>query len=271
MLLLAAFCFGLLIGSFVNVVIVRLPERRSVVTPRSRCPLCDAPIATYDNIPLLSYLLLRGKCRSCSGRISLEYPIVELLTGAAVLGAVWRFGVTPAMVLNGAFFCALIALIFIDLHHRILPDAITLPLTAAGLALAFFQVSEILVPAGDIADGAVGRWMQHSMASLLGIAVGGGSLWLVSRVYFWVRKVEGLGFGDVKLMAAVGAFLGWQLAILTIFLGSLAGAFIGSSYMIYKGKDFRYELPFGTFLGATAIISALWGPQLVRWYASMYS
>lgn len=271
--LLAAFVFGLLAGSFLNVVISRLPQGQSVVVPRSRCPHCQAPIAPYDNIPVLSYLFLRGRCRRCSRKISARYPAVELLAGVTTAAAFWKFGLTPAMILNAGFFCALIALIFIDLYHRILPDVITLPLAASGFALSFFQSPSLLRLATTEAEasGNAARWMEHSAASLLGITVGAGSLWLVSWAYYRLRKIEGLGRGDIKLMAAVGAFLGWQLTILTIFLGSLAGAIIGSGYMIYKGKDFRYELPFGTFLGAAAVVAALSGPQMIHWYASFYS
>jgi leader peptidase (prepilin peptidase)/N-methyltransferase len=272
MALLAAFGVGLIVGSFLNVVIYRLPREQSVVLPRSRCPVCLAPIAWHDNIPVLSYLVLRGKCRHCGARISPTYPLIEVLTGLAAAAAVWRFGLSPTMLLNAGFYCALIALIFIDLYHRILPDVITLPLALAGAAFSYFQSPAIFYPAmPGTGQTSTGRWADHLLASLLGMALGAGSLWLVARVYYKLRKIEGLGQGDIKLMAAVGAFLGWSLAALTIFLGSLLGAFIGSAYMFYRGKDFQYELPFGTFLGAAAIAAALWGPMMIRWYTSFYS
>lgn len=272
--LLLTFLVGLCVGSFLNVVIFRLPQGESVVVPRSRCGQCGATIAFYDNIPLLSYLFLKGRCRRCSAAISARYPIVEILTALVFVAATRRFQLTPALLLNLILFSALIALVFIDLDYRILPDRITLPLILIGLFCSYFQDSEILNSV--VLDNALhlpAPWNQlasRSMQSLAGAVTGGGALWLVGFVYFKVKKVEGLGFGDVKLMAAVGAFLGWSLAWLTLFLGSLAGAIIGSSYMLYHRKDFKYELPFGTFLGAAAIVSALWGPGVIRWYSGFY-
>ncbi|MBI3941003.1 MAG: prepilin peptidase, partial [Acidobacteria bacterium] len=265
---------GSAVGSFLNVVISRVPEGRSVVSPRSQCPACGARIAFYDNIPVLSYLLLRGHCRGCGQAISFRYPSVELLTAAAFAAALWKFGFSPALFLNLLFFSALIALIVIDLNHRILPDRITLPLLLAGLFFSYFQDSTImesvlLESQLDLEAPWKKIWI-HAIQSVGGALAGGGTLWLVGSLYFRLKRVEGLGLGDVKLMAAVGAFLGYSLAWLTIFLGSLFGAIIGSSYMLYHRKDFRYELPFGTFLGAAAILSALWGVDLIRWYSGFY-
>lgn len=271
---LLVFLFGLVIGSFLNVVIARVPEGQSVITPRSRCPHCSTPIAPYDNIPVLSYLWLRGRCRHCGEKISILYPAVEILTGLAFVAAYGKLDWTPAFPLNAVFFSALIALIFIDLRHRILPDVITLPLILIGLFLSYFQdpsliESRFLARFFDLQM----PWQRiavHATASLLGILLGGGALWTVAVAYLKLRKIEGMGMGDVKLMAAVGAFLGWSLAWLTIFIGSLLGAIIGSAYMASQHKGLRYELPFGTFLGFAAIASALWGPDLIDWYSSFY-
>ncbi len=273
-MLFAVFLLGLVIGSFLNVVIARVPAGESVVSPRSRCPHCSTPIAFYDNIPLLSYALLRGKCRHCGENISLLYPALEFLTGVAFAAAYWRFGWNPAFPLNAAFFSALIALTFIDLYHRILPDVITLPLIVAGLCFSYFQDPAVIESRLTVRlfnlDAPWQRIATHAADSLLGILLGGGALWLVAVLYLKLRKIEGMGMGDVKLMAAVGAFLGWTLAWLTIFIGSFLGAVIGSAYMAAQKKGMRYELPFGTFLGFAAIASALWGPDLIDWYSSFY-
>ncbi|HEV8132281.1 MAG TPA: prepilin peptidase [Acidobacteriota bacterium] len=271
---LLVFLFGLVIGSFLNVVIARVPERQSVITPRSRCPHCSTPIAPYDNIPVLSFLWLRGRCRHCREKIAILYPVVELLTGLAFVAAYGKFDWTPSFPLNALFFSALIALIFIDLRHRILPDIITLPLILIGLFLSYIQdpsliESRFLARLFDLQM----PWQRiavHATASLLGILLGGGALWAVAVAYLKLRKIEGMGMGDVKLMAAVGAFLGWSLAWLTIFIGSLLGAIIGSAYIASRRKGLQYELPFGTFLGFAAIVSALWGPDLIDWYSSFY-
>ena len=271
---LIALAAGLIVGSFLNVVIARVPAGLSVVSPRSRCPLCLAPIAFYDNIPVVSYLALRGKCRACGASISPSYPLVELLTGAVFVAAYRRFGTTPALFLDGFFFAVLIALVLIDLRHRILPDALTLPLIPVGLSLSYFQDPSImesgLLQLWLAPDRPLSRGLLHATQSLLGMLFGGGMLWLVAFLYLKVKKIEGMGAGDIKLMTGIGAFLGWSLAWLTIFLGSLAGAIVGSAYMVWQRKTFRYELPFGTFLGAGAIVSALWGPDLLHWYSRLY-
>ena len=266
---LSAFLFGLVIGSFLNVVIHRVPRGESVVAPRSRCPHCGHQIAWYENIPLASYLALRGRCSSCWVPVSVRYFMVELLTGAvfAVLAAVFGFGLP---FLKYALFASLtIALMFIDLADRLLPDVLTFPGMAAGL------VFSLLVPVGDGSAAALLRvaglrpdsLRLLSLAdALLGGLVGAGVLWFVAEAYKRLRHREGLGFGDVKLMALVGTFLGPALALLTIFLGSLLGTVIGGSYILLGGKDSQYELPFGTFLGLMALFSAMWGREIVHWY-----
>lgn len=272
MLLLFTFLFGLTIGSFLNVVIHRVPRGESIVRPRSRCPHCGHWIAWYENIPLASYLALGGRCRSCGALISPRYFVVELLTGVvfAVLAAV--FGFEPPFVKFGLFAALTIALMFIDLEERLLPDALTFPGMAAGL------VFSVALPVNDGSAALLARLAGLGEPSprllsladaLLGGLAGAGVLWLVAEGYRRVRRQEGLGFGDVKMMGLVGIFLGLKLALLTIFLGSLVGTLIGGSYMLVRGKDSKYELPFGTFLGLTALFSALWGKEIVRWYLSL--
>lgn len=259
-------------GSFLNVVIHRVPRGESIVTPRSHCPNCGHPIAWYENIPLASYLALRGRCTACRARISPRYFIVELLTGVmfAVLAA-W-FGFNPLFVKFALFGSLMIALILIDLDVRLLPDALTFPGMAAGL------VFSLVVAVNDGSAAVLARRLGFSeepsrLLSLADALVGGlagaGLLWLIAEGYWRIRHQEGMGFGDAKLMGLVGIFLGLKLALLTIFLGSLAGSVIGGSYMLLRGKDSKYELPFGTFLGLTALFSALWGKEIVHWYLSL--
>jgi len=272
LLSLIAFPFGLIIGSFLNVVIHRVPRGESVVTPRSHCPHCNHPIAWYENVPLLSYLALRGRCRECRAPISPRYLLVELLTGLMFAGLAAVFAFEPPFFKYALFASMIIALMFIDLHERLLPDVITFPGMAAGLVLALFVPVEdggarfLLAVAG--LRGAPGPLVSLSEA-LLGGAVGAGVLWLVAELYFRLRRREGLGFGDVKLMALVGIFLGMKSALLTIFLGSLAGSVIGGSYMLVHRKGTQYELPFGTFLGMMALFAMVWGREIVDWYLAL--
>ncbi len=256
----AVLLFGLIIGSFLNVCIYRLPRNQSVVTPRSRCPGCGRQIPAWENIPVLSYLILGGRCRGCRAAISWVYPLVELLTVGALYLLFLKFGLSLQLGINALFFCLLIVLVFIDLFERILPDVLTLGGAAAALALSPWQAPEFL---------GSGPFWWNLLNSLLGAVIGGGVLWLVAEIYFRVKKVEGMGFGDVKMMAMVGAFLGWRLAWVTILLGSLSGAIIGAVYMLAAGKGRRYELPFGTFLGFGAIAATLWGSDLLNWYLGL--
>jgi leader peptidase (prepilin peptidase)/N-methyltransferase len=247
---LIAFPFGLIFGSFLNVCIHRLPLRESVVWPASRCPHCRTELKARDNIPLLSYLILRGRCRACGKRISLQYPIVELLTGLVFFSAFLLF--EPPLVFQRVLFaCTMIVLFVIDLEHRILPDVITLPGIAVGFLASFFM------PPG---------WVN----SLVGLALGGGSLWLMAEVYYRVRHEEGMGFGDVKMLAMIGAFLGWKLVLLTLVLSSFIGSIVGVAIIALKHGDMKYALPFGTFLAIGAIVAAVVGDQIVSWYASFY-
>ncbi len=263
---LLAFLFGLLIGSFLNVCIHRWPRNRSVVKPRSHCVRCRKPIAWYDNIPLVSYLVLGGRCRRCGARISLRYPVVELLTAMLFFYQVSTLGLT-LVALKMSVFCAIaVALIFCDLEKRILPDELTKGGIALGLCFAPF------VPVPDFTAQAIfwlagtelPVWARSIAESALGATLPALFLWFGGWLYFKMRHREGLGFGDVKLIAMVGSFLGLRGALLTLILGSLAGSIIGYSYIKLTGKDpATFELPFGTFLGAAALAAAVFGKWLL--------
>lgn len=259
--------FGLAVGSFLNVCIYRIPRRRSVLLQRSRCPHCDAPVKPWENIPLLSFLLLRGRCRKCRGRISWVYPVVEALTAVLFYLLFLKYQFGSALYVNLVFFSMLVILLFVDLFERILPNVITLGGLGLGLVISPWQSREFM-GADPLFSGLSGNWASY-LQSLAGAVAGGGVLWLVGIVYLKLRKVEGMGFGDVKMMAMVGAFLGWRYTWVTIFLGSLLGAVVGSSFIYLLRKDRRYELPFGTFLGVSAMVTTLWGQDLLGWYLSL--
>jgi leader peptidase (prepilin peptidase)/N-methyltransferase len=257
---LFALLIGLLIGSFLNVCIHRWPRDLSVVRPRSRCPVCEAPVAAWDNIPLLSYLLLRGRCRKCRTRIPLRYPIVELATAAFFFYFVHRLGVTAMGVKMCCFSAMLIALIFTDLEERILPDEFTIGGAVLGLGFA------ALVQVPDITGAAIlwlmgieprGRWTSLT-ESLVGAILPAVFLWGGGWLYQRIRHREGLGLGDVKLIAMVGSFLGLRGALVTLIAGSVAGSVLGYGYIKLTRKDPNtYELPFGTFLGTAALLAAI--------------
>jgi leader peptidase (prepilin peptidase)/N-methyltransferase len=253
-LVLPAFAvlFGLAWGSFLNVVIHRLPLRQSLVHPRSRCPSCGKPVAAYDNVPLISYIVLGGRCRRCKAGISARYPLVEASVAAASLASFLRHGASLEYLAELVFVAAMLALVFIDYDHQILPNAITLPGTALALALA-----------GP-------REGMTVWNSLLGAMLGAGLLFLISEAYFRVRKIEGLGFGDVKMMGSVGAYLGWKGVLLTLFLGSLSGTLTGIFVLAARGGDMKTRLPFGTFLGLSAIAAVYLGPPLISWYSGLF-
>jgi leader peptidase (prepilin peptidase) / N-methyltransferase len=262
--------FGLIIGSFLNVCIYRLPRGESVVKPRSHCPGCNQPVAGYDNIPVVSYLILGGKCRRCHTRISILYPAVELATGLLFLSLLLIFGFTLEFAKFAVLGALLLVLTITDWQTRLLPDRVTFPGMAMGLI--FCQV----VPVGDGAGALLARlwgvgdipWRVGSLGdALLGALVGGGLLYALGEVYFRLRHKEGMGFGDVKMMAMAGFFLGPKLVLLTIWLASVAGALVGGSFILLSRKDWRaFEIPFGTFLGVAALFAALWGNSLLRWY-----
>jgi leader peptidase (prepilin peptidase)/N-methyltransferase len=262
---------GLIIGSFLNVCIYRIPLGKSVVRPRSGCTRCGTQIAFYDNIPVLSYLLLRGKCRSCGAPISIQYPFVEMLTGAffLVCGLRWQFA-SPTYV-NSLFLCVIIILIFTDYHHRILPNVLTLPGTLAGILLSPFQNSEfyqdiLSVRLALLFDSEAARSLLPWIGSISGAIVGGGMLLVVGVGYQKLRKRQGLGMGDVKMMVMVGAFLGWRLTFLTIFSGSVLGLLAGIYLIAFQKKNLQTKLPFGVFLGIGAGLSLFYGLQFLGWY-----
>jgi len=245
---IASVIFGGLIGSFLNVCICRLPRGESIVWPGSHCPHCQKPIRFYDNIPLLSYFLLRGKCRYCKGPISIQYPLVEGVTVLSSLLLIMKFGLSLSFLFYFAFISALTVVTVIDLYHQIIPDVISLPGIGVGL------LASLLIPELTF-------WN-----SLIGILLGGGSLFMVATLYQWFFKREGMGGGDVKLLAMIGAFLGWKAVILTILLSSLIGSITGIVIMVLKGKNFKYAIPFGPFLSLGAVISLFYGERLIRWY-----
>ncbi len=266
---LLSFLFGLAVGSFLNVCIVRLPAGESVVRPRSHCRHCHAPIAPYDNIPVLSYLLLRGRCRHCRERISLLYPAVELLTGLTFALVYWRFGLTLEALKAALLAAALIVLIFTDWRDRTLPDVITLPGLVVGVVFA------VVVPLGDGTTGFLLRALDAGAAhpvllsvldALLGGLLGAGLLFGLGELWYRLRHVEGMGLGDVKMMGMLGLFFGVKLTVLTLLLGSLAGTVVGGFYMLLTGKDSQYELPLGSFLGVAGLVALFWGPLLIAGY-----
>lgn len=259
-----ALLFGLIIGSFLNVCIYRWPRDLSVVKPRSHCPSCEKMIAWYDNVPVVSYLLLGGRCRHCRARISWRYPVVELATGGLFFYFVYTNGVTPLAIKMCVFSALLVGLIFSDLEERILPDEMTKGGIVLALIFAWF------VPMEDLGgQGILGllwmaglhvppRWDSVAQAAI-GAGVPSFFLWLGGFLYEKIRHREGLGFGDVKLIAMVGAFLGLQAALFTLLIGSFAGAVIGYTYIKLTHKDpSNYELPFGTFLGIAGLVAGVW-------------
>lgn len=267
------FLYGLAIGSFLNVCIYRLPRGESVVRPRSRCPQCQHAIDAYDNIPLVSYLLLGGKCRHCRARISPAYFLIELATGLLFLFLYTRFGLSLWFAKYAVFGALLIVLAVTDWQERLLPDRVTFPGMALGLAFS------LLVPVADGMVWSLVRWadwppipltVESLLDSGLGALLGAGALYLVGELYFRLRHREGMGFGDVKMMAMVGFFLGPKLALLTIFLASLGGSLLGGIFILACRRGSQYELPFGTFLSAAALAAALWGRLLLAWYLGYF-
>lgn len=254
--LLFSFLFGASIGSFLNVVIYRLPtEDKSIVKPRSFCPSCKTPIAAYDNIPLISYLLLGGKCRHCSAKINSRYFLVELMTGAFAVAffhlafKVGRFHPLAALVYF-VFTCAMIVITFIDIDLKIIPNVISLPGIPLGLACSFF--------------------MPHSfLSSLFGILIGAGTLLAIALGYYFITKREGMGLGDVKLMGMIGAFLGWKAVPFTMLAGSMVGLLYGILPVVFAKKGRFHQIPFGPFLAFGAVVYIFYGPEIMDWYLSL--
>lgn len=244
--------FGLVWGSFLNVVIYRLPRGSSLVWPPSSCPQCRTRIKAYDNVPVLSFFLLRGKCRACGAKIPLTYPLVEILTPVCFLLLQARFGLSFHFFASSLFASALIALGFIDFFHQILPDEITLSGLGLAVAYSFFRP-----------DLSVRQ-------SLLGAVAGAGFLLFIYGAYLVLRKKEGLGMGDVTMMLFFGAYLGWLKSFLTLILASFAGAMVGIFLLSFRKKDLHYSLPFGTFLAVSGFLVLLWGDRIIRAYLSLY-
>jgi leader peptidase (prepilin peptidase)/N-methyltransferase len=257
MLIVVAFVFGAIVGSFLNVCIVRIPKGDSIVYPASHCPSCKKPIRFYDNVPLLSYLLLRGRCHSCGERISPRYFFVELLMGCLSVALYYQFGLSLALLVSFIFVAALIVISFIDLDVRIVPDVISLPGIVAGLLFSI-----------------VGRYLINDsfnvipspLSALIGVLIGGGFLLALAWAYEAFTGVEGMGGGDIKLLAMIGAFLGWTSIPFTIFFASLTGSVIGLGFMIAKGVGRRFALPFAPFLCLGALLYLFFGNRLVDFY-----
>jgi len=238
--------FGAAVGSFLNVCIWRLPEERSIITPRSFCPACGHPIRFYDNIPLLSYLLLRGQCRDCRARIPWRYPLVEVLAGALALFLFWKYGLSVKFLVAFLFVASLLVITFIDIDHQIIPDIITLP----GIPIFFLAAVFVM--------------KLPFYEALWGLLAGGGIFYLIATMYAFLRKQEGMGGGDIKLLAMLGAFLGWKSLIFIILISSLTAAIIGVTLMVLLGKDMKYAVPFGPFLSLAAIAYLFWGDLFMR-------
>jgi leader peptidase (prepilin peptidase) / N-methyltransferase len=251
MIVLSVFVFGAMVGSFLNVCIYRLPLHLSIAFPRSYCPACQTPIRAYDNIPILSYFILRGRCRVCGMEISPRYPLIETLTGVTAVAAVLHFGWRPELPVAFAFLCALIVVAFIDLDHQIIPDPVSLP----GIVVGFLAA---------IVTGDPG-WK----ASLIGILMGGGILWAVAEGYHRLTGREGMGGGDIKLLAMIGAFLGWRAVPVTLLLSSLAGTAVGLSLILFQRQDSRTPIPFGPFLALGAVCALFYGNALIDWYLTL--
>ncbi len=266
------FLFGLCVGSFLNVCIHRLPRGESIVRPGSHCRHCQRAIAAYDNIPLLSYLLLRGRCRYCRASISPLYPAVELLTGLIFLHIYLRFDFSPPALKAALLASALVVLIFTDLRDRLLPDVITLPGIAVGFLFALWlplQDGTAALLLRRLADWEPSPLVLSLLEALLGGLVGAGLLFGLGELWYRLRKVEAMGLGDVKLMAMVGLFFGLKLTVLTLLLGSLAGSLAGGVYILLARKGTQYELPLGTFLGLAALIALFWGPLIMAAYLTL--
>lgn len=244
--------FGLAWGSFLNVVIYRIPRNLSLVRPPSSCPRCGSRIKFYDNIPVLSYLILKGKCRSCGASISLSYPLVELLTALSFLILYGHYSLSLHFFASCLFASALIVLGFIDYFHQILPDEITLPGIFLAIGYSLFRTD------------------LNLRQSLIGAVIGAMLLLLIYFGYWLLRKKEGLGLGDITMMLFIGAYLGWARAILTLIIASVAGSLIGLFLVYVHKKDFQYSLPFGTILAPSAFFCLLWGERIITAYMSLY-
>ncbi len=248
--------FGLILGSFLNVCIYRLPRSQSIVVPRSYCPQCGRFIRWYDNVPVLSFLLLKGQCRNCHQPIPLQYPLVELLTGALSFLVSLKFGGGRAYFLYFFLLTApLIVVTFIDLEHQIIPDVISLPGIGAGILSVLLTTHQPL--------------MESFIFSFTGILVGGGSLFLVSWIYEKLRHQEGIGGGDIKLAAMLGAFFGWKGILTILFFSSLLGSLLGVTFLLVSRKGLKTIIPYGPFLATGAFLYLLYGKEIISWYLAL--
>ncbi len=250
--LFAAFVLGSVIGSFLNVCIYRIPEGESIVSPPSRCPKCGEQIRWYQNIPVVSWVFLGGKCAGCKTSISFRYPLIEVLTGLLFVAVIYSFGFSLATLVYWVFLASLVVLTFIDLDHQIIPDVISLP----GILVGFF--CSFAIP-----------WLPW-LDSLLGILLGGGLLLAIAWGYQALTGREGMGGGDIKLLAMLGAFLGWKAVFPIVFFASLAGTLVGVPAMLLQKSDGRLAIPFGPFLAFGATIYLFWGASLLHWYLSFF-
>ena len=241
---------GLMVGSFLNVCVHRLPRGESLAWPPSHCPNCRTPLKPYDNVPVVSYLLLKGRCRGCGAPISVRYPIIEILTAALFLAAYWLFE-PPLLYQRILFACAMVVLFFVDLEHHRLPNEITLPGIGVGFICSFAMLP---------------GWRD----SLIGILVGGGSLWLLGWLWLVIRKEEGMGFGDVKMLAMIGAFLGWKVTIATLLFATITGSLVGVGLIAAQRGNMKTALPFGCFLAIGALAGSVVGDPIVNWYLAFY-
>ena len=249
---LFAFIFGAVVGSFLNVCIFRLPVHESIIKPLSRCPHCHHHIRFFDNIPLISFIILKGKCRDCGAKISWRYPLVELITAVLSLLLFFQFGLTLRFLTFFIFVSVLIVITFIDLDHQIIPDILTLPGIPIFFLLAIFVVK---IP-----------WLE----AVIGLLVGGGILFTIAFIYELISKREGMGGGDIKLLAMIGGFLGWKSLIFILLFSSFSGAIIGITAMIIKKQDMKYAVPFGPFLSAAAVAYLFWGDAFMRFLFMSY-
>lgn len=249
---IVVFILGAIIGSFLNVCIYRIPAGISIVFPASRCPACLTNLRWYHNVPILGFLLLRGRCAFCGVKIPWRYPLVECLNAGLYVLVFSRFGFSAITLVMFLFVAVLVVITFIDLDHQLIPDAISLPGIVVGFGCSFFL-----------------PWLSWQ-DSLFGILLGGGSLFAVAAGYELLTKKEGMGGGDIKLLAMIGAFLGWKAVLPVIFLSSLTGTLIGVPLMLIKGEGGRLAIPFGPFLACAALFYLFYGPALIRWYLGFF-
>jgi len=250
--LISAFVLGSIFGSFLNVCIYRLPAGKSIVSPPSSCPACGYRIRWFQNIPIVSYLFLGGKCFSCRVKISPRYLLIEVLTGLLFTIVLYSYGFSAATLVYWSFVAALVVITFIDLDHQIIPDIISLPGIVIGFACSF------LIP-----------WLSW-LDSLLGILIGGGVLLTIAWIYEKLAKREGMGGGDIKFLGMLGAFLGWQAVFPVVFIASLVGSLVGIPLMLLQKGDTKLAIPFGPFLAFGAMVYLFWGQQLIYWYLHLF-